>query len=49
MRTKAHRKKLMADLKSVTKNCTESIEKTHATEKEKKNCWPVLSDKVQAI
>ena len=36
MRTKAYRKKLMADLKSATKNCIESVEKTHATENEKK-------------
>ena len=36
MRTKAYRKKLMADLKPATKNCMESVEKTHATENEKK-------------
>ena len=36
MRTKAYRKKLMADLKSATKNCIESVEKTHATKNEKK-------------
>ena len=36
MRTKAYRKKLMADLKSATENWIESIEKTHATENEKK-------------
>ena len=35
MRTKAYRKKLMADLKSATKNCIESVEKTYATENEK--------------
>ena len=43
MRTKAYRKKLMADLKSATKNCIRSVEKIHATENEKKICWPVLS------
>ena len=36
MRTRAYRKKLTADLKSATKNCIESVEKTHATENEKK-------------
>ena len=36
MRTKTYRKKLMADLKSATKNCIESVEKTHVTENEKK-------------
>ena len=36
MRTKEYRKKLMADLKSATKNCIESVEKTHATKNEKK-------------
>ena len=36
MRTKACRKKLMADLKLATKNCIKSVEKTHATEKGKK-------------
>ena len=36
MRTKAYRKKLMADLKSATKNYIKSVEKTHATENEKK-------------
>ena len=36
MRTKAYRKKLMANLKSATKNCIQSAEKTHATENEKK-------------
>ena len=41
MKTKSGRKKLMADLKLATKNCTESIAKTHATENEK-NCRPVL-------
>ena len=35
MRTKAHRKKLIADLKSATKHCIESVEKTLATENEK--------------
>ena len=39
MRTKAYRKKLMADLKSATKNCIESVEKTHATENKKNICW----------
>ena len=34
MKTKAYRKKLMADLKLATKNCVESVEKTHATEHE---------------
>ena len=41
MRTKAYRKKLMADLRSATKNCIESVEKTHASENEKKICCPV--------
>ena len=36
MRTKAYRKKLMADLKSAIKNCIKSVEKTHATKNEKK-------------
>ena len=36
MRTKAYKKTLMADLKSATKNYIESVEKTHATENEKK-------------
>ena len=36
MKTKAYRKKLMADLKLATKNCIELVEKTHATENEKK-------------
>ena len=36
LRTKVYRKKLMADLKSATKTCIESVEKTHATENEKK-------------
>ena len=37
MKTKAYRKKLMADLKLATKNCgIESVEKTHATENQKK-------------
>ena len=35
MRTKAYRKKLMAYLKSATKNCIESVEKIHAIENEK--------------
>jgi len=35
MKTKACRRKLMADLKSVTKNCIESVKKKHATENEK--------------
>ena len=38
MRTKVYRKKVIADLKSATKNCIESVEKTHATENEKKIC-----------
>ena len=42
MRTKAYRKKLMAGLKLATKNGIESVENSHATENEKKNCWPVL-------
>ena len=40
MRTKAYRKKLMADLKLATQNCIESVENTHM---QKKNCWPVLA------
>ena len=36
MRTKVYRKKLMVELKSATKNYIESVEKTHATENEKK-------------
>ena len=36
MRTKAYRKKLMADLKSAIKNCKESVEKTYAPENKKK-------------
>ena len=36
IKTKTYREKLMADLKSVTKNCIESVEKTHATENQKK-------------
>ena len=36
MKTRACRKKLMADLKSATKNCTESVKKAYATENEKK-------------
>ena len=36
MKTRACRRKLMADLKSATKSCTESVKKTHATENEKK-------------
>ena len=36
MRTNIYRKTLIADLKSATKNCIESVEKTHATENEKK-------------
>ena len=36
MKTKAYRKKLVADLKSATKNCIESVEKTQATENKKK-------------
>ena len=43
MRTKAYRKKLMADLKSATKNCIESVEKTHATENEKKLLASVIN------
>jgi len=35
MKTKACKTKLMADLKSTTKNCIESVKQTHATEKEK--------------
>ena len=35
MKTKANRKKLIADLKLAAKNCMESVEKTHATENEK--------------
>jgi len=36
MTTRACRRKLMATLKSATKNCTESVKKKHATENEKK-------------
>ena len=36
MKTKAYRKKLMADLKLATKNCIKLVEKTHVTENEKK-------------
>ena len=36
MRTKAYRKKVTAHLKSAAKNCIKSVEKTHATENEKK-------------
>ena len=36
MKTKAYRKKLIADLKLATKNCKESVEKTHAAENKKK-------------
>ena len=36
MKTKAFRKKLMADLKSVTKSCLKLVEKIYATENEKK-------------
>ena len=39
MKTKAYRKKLMADLKLATKNGIESVEKTHATENEKNHSW----------
>jgi len=35
MKTKACRTKLMADLKSATTNCIESVRKTHATKIEK--------------
>jgi len=43
MKTKACRAKLMADLKSATKDCIESVNKTHATQNEKKFvplCYP---------
>ena len=46
MRTKAYRKKLMADLKSATENWIESIEKTHATENEK-NLLASVINKIQ--
>ena len=36
MRTKTYRIKQMADFQSANKNCIESVEKTHATENEKK-------------
>ena len=36
MKTKAYRKKMMADLKLATKNGTEPVEKTRAIENEKK-------------
>jgi len=41
MKTKACRAKLRADLKSATKNCIESVKKTHATENEK-NVFPCV-------
>ena len=34
----------MADLKSATKNCIESVEKTHATENEKNLLASVILD-----
>ena len=43
MKTKAYRNKLMADMKSATKNCIESIEKTHATENEKNLLTSVIN------
>jgi len=43
MKTKACRAKLMADLKSATKNCIESVKKT-MQQKMKKICSPVLSN-----
>ena len=46
MKTKAFRKKLTADLKSVTKNCLKPVEKTHATENEKKLLASVISDDI---
>ena len=42
MNTKAYRKQLMAALKLATKDCIEAVEKTHATENEKKNLVSVI-------
>jgi len=35
MKTKACKMKLMADVKSATKNCAEPVKQTHATETDK--------------